>query len=136
MSSSSVRVWYKSVCNALSAILSPHQPQRAVITRPPNPPEEIYCNEFYVVSGHSDFGTKFQGKRCFRCQRIEHWARNCRAPWPAQTVQTEVDSLLPTPPMTIDPEEQAQMEQLIQDEHDLTEYIYQDPIIIMGVHQK
>ena len=81
-SSSSVRVWYKSVCNVLSAILSPHQPQRAVITRPPNPPEEIYCNKFYVVSGHSDFGTKFQGKRCFRCQRIEHWAQNCRAPWP------------------------------------------------------
>ena len=101
-SSSSVRVWYKSVCNALSAILSPHQPQRAVITRPPNPPEQIYCNEFYVVSGHSDFGTKFQDKRCFRRQRIGHWAGNCRAPWPVTYRPNR--SGLPTPPTTIDPE--------------------------------
>ena len=39
------------------------------------------------------------------------------------TVQTEVGLLLPPPPSIIDLKEQAQMEQLIQDEHDLTEYI-------------
>ena len=37
-------------------------------------------NRFF--RGHSDVGTKPQDRRCYRCHRNGHWARNCRAPWP------------------------------------------------------
>ena len=72
-------------CSDWRSLTTLHQSSHYTPTQPTQTsvlPWQNILHNLVVISGRPDSDAKVQDQRCYRCRRIGHWARSCRAPWP------------------------------------------------------